>query len=67
MSNIHIRELGFAAFLKLKECKLVKFEQNEWVFESEKSESELRIEWVNSEFSKFDKILLDLKNFKRGS
>lgn len=65
MSSIHIKELGFAAFLKLNGLKLVSFDRECWVFESEKEENELRIEWVNSEFSKFDKILLDLKNFKK--
>lgn len=60
-----IKELGFAAFLMLKGCKLKEYVESEWVFESEKQESVWRIEWINSDFSKFDKILLDLKNFRK--
>jgi len=59
-----VRELGFAAFLMLKGCQLKEYKDGFFYFEAERDISELRVEWVNSDFAKFDKILLDLKNFK---
>jgi len=54
-----VNELGFAAFLMLKGCKLKQYKDGFFHFDAERDLSELRIEWVNSDFAKFDKILLD--------
>jgi len=64
-SLVSTNELGFAAFLMLKGYKMIRFAENKWWFESDESINELRVRWINSEFSKFDKILLDLKRFKQ--
>ncbi len=59
-----INELGFAAFLIVKGYKLKSHESGNFHFETEESEESLRVEWVNSDFAKFDKVILDLKRFK---
>lgn len=59
-----INELGFAAFLIVKGIKLVSHKDGYFHFETEESEESLRVEWVNSDFAKFDKVILDLKRFK---
>jgi hypothetical protein len=62
---MRVSELGFAAFLMLKkEYKLKEYKEGFFYFEEESDINELRVEWVNSDFAKFDKILLDLKNFR---
>lgn len=62
---LYVSELGFAAFLILKGHKLVGYSNSKFIFETEQSDSELRIEWVNSDFAKFDKVILDLKQFRK--
>jgi hypothetical protein len=63
--SIRVSELGFVAFLMLKkEYKLEEYREGFFYFKEDSDISELRVEWVNSDFAKFDKILLDLKHFK---
>lgn len=62
--NIKTSELGFAAYLILQGIELESYKNGFFHFKTEKKESELRVGWVNSNFAKFDKILLDLKRFK---
>lgn len=61
---MRVSELGFAAFLILKGYELKKYKDNFFYFEVERELEEMRVEWVNSDFAKFDKIILDLKRFK---
>ena len=61
---MRVSELGFTAFLILRGYELKKYKDNSFYFEVEREVDELRIEWVNSDFAKFDKLLLDLKRFK---
>ncbi len=64
MSNIITNELGFAGFLMLKKLPLIKYEKGQYVFESEQTVSELRVEWINSDFAKYDRFIQELKRFK---
>lgn len=61
---MRVSELGFAAFLILKGYDLKEYKEGSFYFDTESELSKLRVEWVNSDFAKFDKILLDLKRFK---
>ena len=59
-------DLGLAAFLLVKECRLVVASRERsrysFVFEDAEKCSKLAIEYVNSDFSKFDASLKNLKN-----
>ncbi len=63
--NYETADLGLAAFLLIKGCKLVsagrKGNKYNFVFDCP-SAGVLAIEYINSEFSKFDSALKTLKN-----
>lgn len=61
---MRVSELGFAAFLILKGYELKEYKDGSFYFETERDIDSLRVEWINSDFAKFDKLLLDLKRFK---
>jgi hypothetical protein len=61
--HISARELHLAAFIKAKGGRLIKFDNHEFVFESELSETEWRITHSNSEALLVDRELLTLKQF----
>ena len=63
--NISIKELHLAAYIKSMGGRLVHFENDHYVFESDKSESDWRIRHSNSESLLVDRELLTLKNFIR--
>ena len=60
-----IKELGFAAYLIIRGYNLVGYKNGCFIFNLGEDEEKRRVEWVNSEFAKFDKTLLDLKNFRK--
>jgi len=62
MNKVTITELGLAAYLRIKDAELVKYE-NGFVFETDRSEGEWRIEYYNSDCYKHDSELLQLKKF----
>jgi hypothetical protein len=65
--ELRTSELGFAAFMILRGGKLTGYSGREFTiaFNTKVSESEMRVEWINSDCAKFDKIVLDLKNFRK--
>ena len=62
-------DLGMAAFLLVKECHLVLAGRDKnrfsFVFKDEQKCRALSIEYVNSDFAKFDASLKNLKNLVR--
>ena len=62
-------DLGIAAFLLVKGCKLLVAERTKgrysFVFEDKPKCTTLAIEYVNGEFAKFDAALKNLKNLIR--
>lgn len=56
-------ELHFAAYLKAMGIRLVDFKNNTFIFETDLSEVELRIQHSNSESLKVDRELFTLKGF----
>ena len=64
--NIRVRELGLAAYVKLHDnAKLIKYEKNEFIFETEISENDWRIKYLESESYKHDTNVMSLRNFLR--
>ena len=65
MKTIKINELGLAAYIKMKGEKLTGYNDG-YIFESEKGESDWRIEYLSSESYRHDSELMSLKKFRRG-
>ena len=64
MSNqIRVRQLGLAAFIKLKGVDLDGVENDEFVFTTDISKDEWQIRYSNSCCSTHDAILCDLRKF----
>lgn len=57
------RELHLAAYLKATGVKFVDYRQGNFIFESDRTEVELRIEHSNSEALLVDRELFTLKTF----
>lgn len=62
-------DLGIAAFLLVKGCRLLVAERSKnrysFVFEDRTKCASLALEYVNSDFAKFDAALKNLKNLIR--
>lgn len=65
MRTIRVRQLGLAAYIKVSGGKFIGYREKHFVFESEKSEEEWRVEYMNSSESKFDKCVMDLRDFMK--
>lgn len=66
MSELRIKNLGLAAYLKMKGEPLLRIEDKGFIFETSKTESEWRIEYSNSESSAHDSEVLLLKRLGKG-
>jgi hypothetical protein len=61
--HISAKELHLAAFIKAKGGRLLNFDNHEFVFETDLSETDWRITHSNSEALLVDRELLTLKQF----
>ena len=61
--QIAIKQLGLAAYIKMQGGQLVKVENRQFFFESEKSEAQWRVEYNNSCCMKHDTTLCELRRF----
>ncbi len=57
-------DLGLAAFIKIRDGNLKKCEGKDFIFDTDKSEDEWRVEYLNSECYRHDSELLSLKKFR---
>jgi len=62
--KIHIREIGLAAFIALRENKKENFEceNGSFVFESEKSKKGWMMEYLKSECYEHDELVMRLRD-----
>ena len=62
--KIHIREIGLAAFIALRENKKEDFEceNGAFVFENEKSKKEWMMEYLKSECYEHDELVMRLRD-----
>jgi hypothetical protein len=67
MGELRTKEIGLAAYMTIKNCQLVNFENGEFVFTSEngKSIENWEIEYANSCCCKHDDAVMRLRKFKR--
>jgi len=63
MNEIKIKDLSLAAFIKMKGCEFLSFENLHYIFKSNKTESEWKIIFLKSESKKFDSEVRDLRWF----
>lgn len=59
--RISVSQLGLAAYIKMKGEKLVEVAGRNFVFETERPVSEWRVEYANSESSRHDAVLCELR------
>lgn len=65
--QIKIKKLGLAAFIKMRsesetETKFIKYDDG-FVFDSPKDANEWKVEYMNDPCSRFDKNLMELREF----
>lgn len=60
--RIAVNQLGLAAFIKMCGAKLVEVEAKTFVFDSDKSVSEWRVEYNNSCCMKHDTLVCELRH-----
>ena len=61
--KLEVKRLGLAAFMKVNGCSLLKFNNNVFHFESDKSINDWEIEYTNSCCSKHDSEVCELRKF----
>jgi hypothetical protein len=71
-NTIKVRQLGLAAYIKMKAIPtsadrtcFIGYEGSLYIFESDRTEDEWRIEYINSECSAFDNCLRELREFEK--
>lgn len=60
--EIQVRHLGLAAFVAMKGETLLRVENRLFIFQSEKSETEWRVEYNNSDCLKHDTLVCELRH-----
>jgi len=63
--RVETRKLGLAAFIKMHNEKLLEVNSGKFIFESEKSESEWEVEYLNSCCHRHDTELIHLRKLLR--
>lgn len=65
--QIQIQQLGLAAYVRMKGATLIEVSGRRFVFESEKTEQEWRVEYSGSESMRHDSLVCELRNFLKPS
>lgn len=65
--RISVSQLGLAAYVKMSGAQLVQVEGKTFVFESEKTVSEWRVEYNNSCCMKHDTLVCELRHHLKAS
>lgn len=60
---VKVKQLGLAAFMKMKGATLLSVEDKQFMFETDHAESEWRLLYSNSCCNKHDSIVCDLRQF----
>lgn len=60
--EIQIRHLGLAAYVAMRGETLLRVDNRMFIFQSEKSETEWRVEYNNSECLKHDTLVCELRH-----
>jgi len=63
--RIETRKLGLAAFIKMNNGKLIEVASGKFAFDSEKTESEWEVEYLNSCCHRHDTELINLRKLIR--
>lgn len=65
--EIEVRELGLAAYLKIKGTRMLRYNSMEsaFVFESDMTLDEWRVEYFQSDCYQHDKEVMSLRQFKK--
>jgi hypothetical protein len=61
--RIKVPQLGLAAYIRMKGADLVEVADRQFVFESDKSVSQWRTEYANSESMRHDSLVCELRQF----
>lgn len=62
--EIKIKQLGLVAFINMKESKFLDCKDNIYIFESDKTEKEWMLEYMQSECKEFDTNVMELRWFQ---
>lgn len=65
MGKLEIRKLGLAAYIKMKGGKLIEYKNSRFVFESDRTESDWEVEYLNSCCHRHDTELINLRKLIR--
>lgn len=65
MTTIEVSRLGLAAFVKMHDGKLVKYEAGKFYFESDRSVSDWEVDYTNSCCSRHDAELMNLRKLMK--
>lgn len=62
MSLVSVTHLGLAAYIRMKEAKLIRVDGKAFVFESDRSIGDWRVEYNNSCCMKHDTFVCELRH-----
>lgn len=65
--NVKIDKLGLAAFVAMSGEKIIEATADAVVFDTSKSGKEWRTAYANSEFSRFNGLMIEIRNLQKGT
>ncbi len=62
MKTVSVRQLGLAAYMKMKNCTLLKVEGGNFIFNTDRDLNDWRVEYMNSCCHRHDTELINLRS-----
>lgn len=59
--KIHVQQLGLAAYIQMRGGQLIGVDQRQFVFETDRPVGAWRVEYTNSECSRHDALVCELR------
>lgn len=65
--NVQVKNLGLAAYMRLQGAEIIHATAQGVTFETDRTGQEWRTAYANSEFSRFNGMLIEIQKLKRGT
>ena len=63
--RVQVQNIGLAAYMRMQGEKILSATAQTVTFESDRTGQEWRIAYANSEFSRFNGLLIEIRNMKK--
>jgi hypothetical protein len=65
--RVNVKNIGLAAYIKLHGVEIISATAHTVTFESDRTGQEWRTAYLNSEYARYNGLLIDIQNLKKGT